>query len=41
MQDELDKVKSDINTKIDYLTCNKCASLESQIDELNQVICKY
>jgi len=28
MQDELDKVKSNINTKIDCLACNKCASLE-------------
>jgi len=35
MQDELDKVKSNINTKIYFLTCNRCASLESQIDELN------
>jgi len=52
MQDELDKVKSNfctkkkkvksnINTKIDCLTWNKCASLKSKIDELNQVICKY
>jgi len=35
MQDELDKVKWNINTKLNCLTFNKCAYLESQIDELN------
>lgn len=41
MQDELDKVKTKVEIHVSSLTCNKFASVETKVVELNQIICNY